>query len=33
VAWGLMTDSDNTGTEARARYGDVEFDIRRRGDA
>jgi hypothetical protein len=29
VAWGMMTDSDNTGGEARARYGDVAFFARR----
>lgn len=30
-AWGVMTDSDNTGTEALARYGDVAFGHRSAG--
>lgn len=25
VAWGVMSDADNTGGQARARYGDVDF--------
>jgi hypothetical protein len=31
VAWGVMTDSDNTATDARARYGDVAFGPRTSG--
>jgi hypothetical protein len=33
LAWGMMSDADNTGGEALARYGDVSFGARPRGGA